>query len=366
MIPLLQPCITENGYKYVKDCLSSGWISYAGNYVSDLEKEIEDIVGQNKKAVALNSGTSGLFLALKLLGIGEGDYVIVPTMTFIATVNAIMHTGAKPVFIDCNDSLCMDPELLERCMSLPEADRIKAIMPVHVLGSICDMDKIMEFATKNSLRVVEDAAQALGSDLRGQHAGTFGDIGVFSFSFNKMITAGGGGMIIANKYLADRAKYLALQAKDDQTMYIHNDVGYNLGMGNISAALALSQVESIGTFRAKKRAIWKMYKEATEDIDSVDMVDGLGDSNRWLSAIRIRKHMNSSYNIPHVIELMKGEGIQTRPMFKPNHIQQPYWDFSFVGSDRAEQAYSETLCLPSSVDLTEADQLRVIEMFRRF
>lgn len=358
MIPLLEPCITENAYKYVKDCLDTGWISYAGEYVRQLEERIEALVGENKKAVALNSGTGGIYLALKILGVGPGDNVIVPTMTFVATVNAIMQTGAKPVFVDCDESLCMSVSALESAVS---SVRAKVIIPVHILGHMCDMDKIMKIATREGIRVVEDAAQALGSYLHGQHAGTFGDIGVFSFSFNKMITAGGGGMIVANKHIAERAKYLALQAKDNQTMYIHNEAGYNLGMNNISAALAVSQMENINDFTDKKKAIWKNYKESLENSDEMVMIDGLGDSNRWLSAVRIKKYMSSASNIPHILTVMESRGIQTRPMFRPNHRQSAFKSYPYFGKIEADNAYGSVICLPSSIGMTDDQQLSVIE-----
>jgi len=360
MIPLLEPCITENGYKYVKDCLDSGWISYAGNYVRDLEQEVENIVGHNKKAVALNSGTSAIYLALKTLGIGPDDYVVVPTMTFVATVNAVVQTGARPVFVDCDSSLCMDISALELAVS---SVNVKAIVPVHMLGHMCNMDEIMKIATKNTIKVVEDAAQALGSYLNNRHAGTFGDVGIFSFSFNKMITAGGGGMLIADKYIAERVKYLALQAKDNQTMYIHHEPGYNMGMGNMNAALALSQIENIENFKNKKTSIWNNYKESLEASDKMTMIDGLGDSNRWLSAVRLNKYTNraTSTEISHLIKVMENSGIQIRPLFKPNHKQLAFKGSLYFGKIEADNAYKSVVCLPSSIGITDEHQLSVVE-----
>lgn len=358
MIPLLEPHITENAYKYIKDCLDTGWISYAGGYVSRLEKAVEDIVGENKKAVALNSGTSAIYLALKTLGVGPGDHVVVPTMTFVATANAVVQTGASPVFVDCDSSLCMDICALESALS---SVTVKAIIPVHILGHMCNMDKIMKVATRHAVSVVEDAAQALGSYLDGRHAGTFGDIGIFSFSFNKMVTAGGGGMIIADKYIAERVKYLALQAKDNQVMYIHNEPGYNMGIGNLNAALALSQIENIKEFREKKISIWNNYKESLEVSDKMTMVDGLGDCNRWLSAVRLNKYISASTDISHLIKVMENNGIQIRPMFKPNNRQAAFKGSLYFGKIEADNAYKSIICLPSSIGMTDDQQLSVIE-----
>ncbi|MBS1927952.1 MAG: aminotransferase class I/II-fold pyridoxal phosphate-dependent enzyme, partial [Bacteroidetes bacterium] len=261
MVLLSGPNICGNEWKYVKDCLDTGWVSSVGSYVDQFEKMTAAFAG-TKYAVATSSGTTALHISLILQGIGPGDYVIAPNITFIATCNSIKYTGAEPILIDTDpDTWQMDLSLLETFLHdetelkngatvlKRDGKRIAAIMPVHVLGNIGDMDKLMQLAKNYHLIVIEDSTEALGSYYRGRHSGSIGLLGTFSYNGNKIITTGGGGMIVTNdEALAKRAKHLTTQAKSDSFEYIHDEIGYNYRLVNVAAAMGVAQMEQLPLF----------------------------------------------------------------------------------------------------------------------
>lgn len=283
LIPLSVPNLKGRELEYVTHAIETEWVSTAGPYITDFEQSLAKYVGV-KEAVACQSGTAGLHLALMTCGVKACDEVIVPTLTFIAAVNPVKYIGAEPIFMDCDDSLTMDPiKLREFCekecyfehnvlFNKTTHKQIKAIIIVHVFGNIADMNAIMEVAATYNLKVIEDATEALGSFYtkgmyKGQYAGTIGDIGVYSFNGNKIITTGGGGMIVSkNKDYLDKCRYLSTQAKNDTLYFIHDEIGYNYRMTNIQAALGLAQLEQLESFINIKRELLRISKSRIEVI----------------------------------------------------------------------------------------------------
>jgi len=381
MIHLSKPKFNDNAYKYIKDCLDSSWVSYAGDYVSKLENAVKDYTNA-EYAIALNGGTSALMLALHIAGVGHNDEVLVPSLTFIATINAIKHVGAEPVFMDCDNTLNIDSQ---KTMSFIEKEctttrlglqnnrtgrLVKAILPVHIFGNLSDAPiALNKVAKENGLRIIEDAAEALGTWSysgagQGMHAGTFGDMGILSFSFNKMITAGGGGMIITNnKEYGEKAKYLALQAKDDAVNYVHNDVGYNLGLTNIAAALAYSQMEDLGQFLTTHHTCWDTYKEELKNTPGIELIGPSSkyikeESNFWLIGIKVNKE-KFGIDKNELMRQLYVNGVQTRPLWIPSHLQMPYLKCQRYRLEKTELIWKETLCLPSG-NTTTAEQCREV------
>ena len=273
MLLLSGPNIAGNEWKYIKDCLDTGWVSSVGGYVDKFESMSAEFSGA-KFCVATSSGTTALHICLLLNGIGHDDYVIAPNVTFVASINAIKYTGADPILIDIDaDTWQMDLDLLENFLVNETAVKndvlvykkngrsIKAIMPVHVLGNMCDMDRLLQLAEKYKLVMIEDSTEALGSFFKEKHSGTFGLMGTFSFNGNKIITTGGGGMIITdNEALAKKAKHLTTQAKSDPFEYVHDAIGYNYRLVNTAAAMGVGQMELLPQFLKRKREIIKFYK----------------------------------------------------------------------------------------------------------
>lgn len=282
MLLLSGPNMSGNEWKYVKDCLDTGWVSSVGAYVDQFEKMSAEFAGTGF-AVATSSGTTALHTCLLMMGIGEKDYVITPNITFVATCNAIKYTGADPIFIDADEfSWQMDLNLLESflqeetrqennaCYLKKDNRRIPAIMPVHVLGNMCDMNRLLEIARQHNLLVIEDSTEALGSYYKGKHAGSFGVLGTFSYNGNKIITTGGGGMIVTNEEaLAKKAKHLTTQAKSDPFEYVHDEIGYNYRLVNVAAAMGVAQMELLPAFIKRKKEIIAYYKNELEGVADI-------------------------------------------------------------------------------------------------
>ena len=355
MIKLFEPEIPNKSKEYVNKALDTGWLSYTGSYVKQLEDQVGSYIG-TKNNIALSNGTVALWLALKALGIGYGDFVAVPTMTFVGTVNAIIHTGATPVFIECDEDLQMHTEYIKAAL---DTMRLRAMIPVHMLGNTCDMDKICEICNSLDTFIIEDAAQALGSKYldnktkvgkRWETQAT-----MFSFSFNKLIAAGQGGMIVTkHEHLGTYIKYLSLQSKDDADMYIHNEAGFNAGMSNINAALACGQMEDIISVLEKKNRVRNKYLELLGEENMYYQPNG----NGWLNAYKCKEPYKD------VVQRCSKAGIQVRPLFYPNHLQKGFKKYPYFGNRIAEQKYNYTVCLPSSTTLTDKNIKEVVKLVR--
>ena len=373
-VPLSIPNFNGNEKKYVDDALEQGWVSTGGAYITRLEQQLAEFLKVDK-AAACQSGTSGLHLALVECGVQPGDMVIVPTLTFIAAVNPVRYQFAEPVFMDCDESLCLDPEkLAEFCEKECKLEAqqlvhkksgrvVKAVIVVHVFGNVADMEAIMSIAGKYHLKVVEDATEALGSHytagkLAGRYAGTIGDFGVYSFNGNKIITTGGGGAITAR--CADEVehlKYLSTQAKDDPQFYIHNEIGYNYRMTNLQAALGVAQMEELQQFIETKHRNYILYKERFQDASFGTLLpfrEGTW-SNQWFYSLQLREDRLQGKDMRDIIGALQERGVQTRAIWGLIHEQKPYRQNIAYKIEKAPCYSATVLNIPSSTQLTEED-----------
>lgn len=372
MTLLSGPNISGNEWKYVKDCLDTGWVSSVGAYVTKFEEMIAGYTG-SKFAVATSNGTAALHISLQLAGVTAGDYVLVPNLTFIASVNAVCYTGATPILVDVDmNTWQMDIDLLDRYLSENSTQkdaecyhrdgrRIKAIMPVHVLGNMCDMDKVRILADKFNLEIIEDATEALGSRFKGRHSGSFGLFGTFSFNGNKIITTGGGGMIVTDdEGMAKRAKHLTTQAKSDPFEYFHDETGYNYRLVNVLAAMGVAQMEQLPGFIQKKEAISNHYRSelaGVADIRFQQTTEGAVPNN-WLFTIRTSAQRA-------LLNALNGRGLQSRPFWVPMNLLPMYKDSIYVSdSDVAGNLYNECLSIPCSTNITDKELNEVIKTIK--
>jgi len=336
--------------KYLVRAIDSGYVSSAGGFVNEFEDRFSRYVGA-KKSVSTQSGTSALHMALYELGIGKGDEVIVPATTFIASVNPVVYVGAKPVFADIDEQTWnIDPEQVERLLN----KRTKAIIPVHLYGNPCDMDSIMKVAGRYHLHVIEDATESLGAKYKKRHTGTFGDFGCFSFNGNKLITTGGGGMIVGrNTKKMEHIRFLVNQAKDKTNSLYHPEIGFNYRMTNIEAALGLAQFEKIGIFLDKKKEVNSIYRKELSDIDSICFQDEYDSalSSHWLTCIKFTEKIDVTW----LQKKLRKYKIQTRRIFMPVIGFPPYRNHPKNTCNMAYKLYKSGLCLPSSVLNTKDD-----------
>lgn len=373
-IPLSVPYLAGKEAQYLKECVDTGWVSSVGRFVTRFEELGAEISGV-RHSVATSTGTAALHLALMLAGVEPGDEVVVPSLTFIATANATRYLGAFPAFIDVDPSCWqLDPRCLEdflthqcswregRLRNKATGRTVRAILPVHLLGQPCAMDEILALARRFELPVIEDSAEAFGSLYRGRPCGSLGDLAALSFNGNKIVTAGGGGMVLTNdEKRAARARYLSTQARDDAIEYLHLETGYNYRLTNIAAAVGLAQLEQLEFFVRKKREIFRRYRQALADIHGVawqaEPEDTL--SNRWLTAMLLNDRVALSRQ--ELWARLRREAVDSRPLFTPLHTLPPFTDcFRSDTMTISESLHRNVLCLPSSVGLTEEEQERVI------
>ena len=384
MINLSVPNLSMDILDNLKECLESGWVSTGGRFISEFETKVKNYM-KTKFAAGVQSGTAGLHMSLQVLGVQRDEEVFVPTLTFIAAVNPTTYLGASPIFIDCDDSLCMDPLKLEKFCS-EECDfregvlvnkktnkKIKALVVVHVFGNMADMEKIMDIAKKYNLKVLEDATEALGTyytegRYKGKYAGTIGDIGVLSFNANKIITTGGGGMVVGdNEELVEKVRFLSSQAKKDTLYFIHDEIGYNYRMLNLQAALGTSQIDQLESFIETKIKNYEIYKEELEKIEGLEIlpfVEGIR-ANYWFYSLKIDKE---KYGIgrDELLQKLVDAGIQTRPIWGLIHQQKPYSTCQSYEIEKALYYYDRILNLPCSSNLTEKEVYQVIEKIKEF
>ena len=378
MIPLSVPSLQGNEWQYVKECLDTGWVSSAGKYVELFEQKIAEFTG-TKYAVACVNGTSALQVSLHLSGVQSGDEVIVPTLTFIAPINAVAYNGASPLFMDADKDYNIDTEKTIEFINKETVfkdgftynkltnSRVIAIIPVHVFGNAAWMDELIPLCEERNINVVEDASESLGSvykegNYKGKHTGTIGKLGCLSFNGNKIITTGGGGMILTDdEELADKARYLTTQAKDDPVRYIHHEIGYNFRLTNIQAALGVAQLEQLPGFLKRKREIFQQYQTTLNDVDGLTIADvpGYAENNRWMILLQID---NKTYgeDREELMQRLDASNIQTRPAWAPIHLQKPYQSCQTYRVEKAEELVENSLCLPSSTNLSDEDLANVI------
>jgi aminotransferase in exopolysaccharide biosynthesis len=367
-IPLSVPNFEGNEKKYVSDALDQGWVSTGGAYITKLEEELAKFLHTDNVA-ACQSGTSALHLSLVEAGVKPGDVVLVPPLTFIAAVNPVKYQFATPVFIDCDDSFCMDPLKLksfceEECTwngeELKYKDEVvKALVVVHVFGNMADMESIMEIAERFNIKVIEDATEALGTkytegEFAGKYAGTIGDFGAFSFNGNKIITTGGGGAVTAREPLTvDHIRFLSTQAKTDPHYYIHDEVGYNYRMTNLQAALGVAQMEELPEFIKRKQKNYERYRAEFEKFEYGELMpfrEGT-DSNKWFYSINIDRSKIKA-TMREIITSLEKDGIQTRAIWGLINEQKPYVVEETYKLEKAPYYASRILNIPSSTRIT--------------
>ena len=374
-IPLIEPEIRGNEWKYVKDCLDTNWVSSVGSYVDRFETSVAERAGV-KYAIATVNGTAALHIALLLAGVQQDDEVLVSSLTFIAPANAIRYVGAWPIFIDAEpEHWQINPNgvidfLENQCKwdgkelrNRQTGRRVKAIVPVHILGHSADIDPIVEVAAKYSLPVIEDSTEGLGASYRGRALGGIGQIGCFSFNGNKLITTGGGGMIVTNdaKWAA-RARYLTTQAKDDPIEYIHNAVGYNYRLTNLLAALGCAQMEQLDAYVAAKREIAKRYKDSLASLPGIQLPREAdwAFSTYWMFTVLIDEEQ-SGIASRDLLKKLAERKIQTRPLWQPIHSSRAHDASASPSCPVSDHLYQQAISLPCSVGLTPSSQDRVID-----
>ncbi|MBC2400049.1 LegC family aminotransferase [Clostridium tetanomorphum] len=352
MIPLCIPEICGNEWEYIKECLDTNWVSSVGSYVDKFENDFANFLNVNKAVVTMN-GTAALSLALRTLGVGEGDEVIVPSLTFISPVNTIKYVGAEPVFVDvCRDTFVIDVEKIEKLIT----KKTKAIIPVHIYGHPVDMNKLMEIAEKYGLYVIEDATEALGSYYKDKAVGTIGHIGCFSFNGNKLITTGAGGMLVANdEKLAYRAKFLSTQTKvtTENKAFYHPEIGYNYRMPNLLAAMGCAQLENIQKYIKAKRDHAELYNKLLENVKGITLpVEKEWASNvQWLYSIVIED--DYSITRDELIKKLAENKIESRPFFMAVHNMPPYKQCKCGDMSVTDELVEKGINLPSSVSLSD-------------
>ncbi|WP_333860847.1 LegC family aminotransferase [Clostridium sp.] len=381
MIPLSVPNLKGNEEKYVSHAIRSEWISTSGSYVSEFENDITKYLNVDN-AVACGSGTAAIHLALRLSGVSVNCEVIVPTVTFIASVNPVKYLGAEPVFMDCDDSLNMDCTKLEEflkneCVMTTKGLKnkntkryIKALILVHVFGNMAQVEKIKELTDKYNIKLIEDAAEALGTyyncgKYKGEFAGTIGDFGVYSFNGNKIITTGGGGMLVGKSPKdIKKAKYLSTQAKDDELYYVHNHIGYNYRMNNLQAALGRAQFERLEEFIEIKIRNYNFYKSKIDDIEGLKLLEFNNDArnNHWFYSLYID---NYSLNRDELLRYFLKNQIQTRPIWKLIHTQRPYIKNQSYKIEKAVKYYNKVLNVPCSTNLKRESIEYIIDVLEK-
>lgn len=372
MIPLSVPNFEGNEKKYVDDAVEKVWVSTGGAYINQLEQQIAEFLNI-EQAVAVQSGTAAIHLALMECSVKPGDLVIVPTLTFIAAVNPVRYQFAEPIFMDCDDSLCMDPVKLKQflqdeCETIADKvihtrseKQIKAIVVVHVFGNMADMEAIMDIAKAYNLFVIEDATEALGTKYTsgkyiGKFAGTIGDFGAFSFNGNKIITTGGGGMVVAkDSAKVEHMRYLSTQAKDDPLFYVHNEVGYNYRMTNVQAALGVAQMEELPEFIERKNANYDRYAALLSDWKHGVLGEfrkGIR-SNKWFYPLLLKDDIQK--DVEEIIHTLSEKQIQTRAIWGLIHEQKPYRECIAYKIEKAYYYKNHVINIPCSTNLAEED-----------
>lgn len=377
-IPLSVPNLCGNELEYVTKAMKTEWVSTGGGYITQLEQKFAAYLDV-EDACACQSGTAGLHLCLRHFGIGSGDIVLVPTLTFIATINAVMYQNATPVFFDCDKNMCMDPQQV-RCFLENECTfeagivrekcsgaSVKAMIPVNVFGDLCDIKEFMEIAQEYNLIVIEDATESLGSvydkePYAGRQSGTVGHAGVYSFNGNKLITTGGGGMIVSNDAeVVEHMRYLSQQAKNDVLYFVHDDYGYNYRMTNVQAAIGIGQFEQLDRFLEIKKENYNRYCAKLADLPYAKIYPFTGGQivNYWFYSLKLNQE-NAKLR-DKLITYMGENNIQLRPIWKLNHTQKPFVNYRAMSTANAWMFYNSIVNIPCSTNLTEEQIDKVCE-----
>ena len=377
-IGLHEPHFIGNELRYLSNCIKENWVSSSGRYLNLFEKKIKQIT-KAKFVIPVLNGTIGLHLSMILSGVKKDDEVIVPTITFVATINAVKYVGANPVFMDVDEYLNIDEKktiefiltntryVKGKTFNKKTKKRIKALIVVHTFGNAAKIEKLHALCKKRKIKLIEDAAESLGTryikgKFKNKHTGTIGDFGIFSFNGNKIITAGNGGVIITNNkkdYL--KANYLITQAKDDKINFIHNEIGFNYKLSNISAALGLAQLENLNKFIKKKLDIRNYYIKITKNDKELEIFKSpeYSINNNWLSLIIVKKK-----KINLILKKLNSKNFQLRPVWHPNHLQKSFRSNFSYKIKNAQKIIKNMLCLPSSANLKKSQIDRIIKVIK--
>lgn len=370
-IYLSSPHMGGNEIKYIKEAFDTNWVAPLGPNVNNLEKEICSYT-KAKHACALVSGTSAIHLALKCIGVTKGDIVFASNLTFSATINPIIYLGATPVFIDSEyESFNMCPKALKKAFENAKLNNKmpKAVIVVHLYGQSANMDKIKEICDKYNVEIIEDAAESLGTTYKGVQTGTIGDIGIYSFNGNKIITTSGGGMMVSNnEEYTKKALFWATQSRENEIHYEHKELGYNYRMSNILAGIGRGQLEVLDERIAQKKVIYDYYKEAFKEISDIEMMPicKYNKPNYWLSCITLKEE--SVIKPIDIIKALEKENIESRPVWKPMHMQPFFKDYEFVqvkdGISVSEDLFNRGVCLPSDTKMSVEDMKKVADIVK--
>lgn len=362
-IYLSSPHMSDEGYEmqYIQEAFASNWIAPLGKNVDEFEKELAAKIGVGH-AAALSSGTAAIHMALKAASVGPGDIVFCQDLTFAATANPIIYQNATPVFIDSNlETWNMDPDALEEAFAkYPNA---KAVIVVHLYGLAADMDRIVEICKKHNAVLIEDAAESLGTTYKGKYTGTIGDYGIFSFNGNKIITTSGGGMLVSNnEERVAKVRFWATQAREKARHYQHNEVGYNYRMSNVVAGIGRGQLKVLDQRITKKKYIFEYYKRELGNLEEISFmpINKWNEPNYWLSCITLHGKVTPL----DVIVALEKENIESRPIWKPMHMQPVYENYDYIGNGISQQIYETGVCLPSDTKMSDEDLARVCEVIR--
>ena len=366
---LASPNMSKEGYeqKYVKEAFDTNWIAPLGENVNKFEEELANYVGV-KHAAALSSGTAAIHMAFKALDVKQGDIVFCSDLTFSATVNPVLYQNAVPVFIDSEkDTWNMDPKALEKAFE--KYPNPKAVVVVHLYGTPAKIDEIKEICDKHGVPLVEDAAESLGATYNGKQTGTFGKYGIYSFNGNKIITTSGGGMLVSDdEERIAKVRFWSTQAREKARHYEHKEIGYNYRMSNIVAGIGRGQLKVLDERIGQKTDIYNTYKEAFKDIDDIEMepIPEHSKPNHWLSVITLKE--NSKVKPLDIMEALEQENIESRPVWKPMHMQPVFKDYDFIKVEEkpvSKELFERGVCLPSDTNMTKEDQNRVINIIKK-
>lgn len=360
---LSSPHMSDEGYEqeYVREAFDTNWIAPLGENVNQFEIELANKVGI-KSAAALSSGTAAIHLALKAAGVGEGDIVFCTSLTFSATANPIIYQNATPVFLDSDEKTWnMDPEALEEAFK--KYPKVKAVIVVHLYGLSADMDRIMEICNKYNVAVIEDAAESLGGYYKDKHTGTIGDYGIFSFNGNKIITTSGGGMLVSNnEQKIEKARFWATQSRDQARHYQHSELGYNYRMSNVTAGIGRGQLKVLDKRVEKKKYIYDFYKHELEHLEGIEFMpeNDWNSPNYWLSSIQFTGKVRPI----DVLDALEAENIESRPVWKPMHLQPYFEKYDFIGKGISEKLFENGVCLPSDTKITDEELAKVVDIIK--
>lgn len=369
-IYLASPHMGGEEMKYIQEAFDTNWIAPLGKNVNQFEKEMADYVGL-KAGAALSAGTAALHLGLKALGVGEGDVVFCSSLTFSASANPIIYLGAKPIFIDSEpETWNMSPAALKKAYE--KYPHPKAVVIVDLYGQSADYERLLAICKAHHTPVLEDAAEALGATYQGQKCGTLGDLSVLSFNGNKIITTSGGGMLLGNdEALIQKVRFWSTQSRENERHYEHKELGYNYRMSNIVAGIGRGQLKVLDERVAKKKQIFETYQEAFKQNSDIEMmpISDQGKPNYWLSCMTLKE--GSAVKPLDIMQALEKENIESRPVWKPMHLQPYFRDYDFYShcdpeneQSTAEDIFNRGVCLPSDTKMTEADQQRIINMIK--